>query len=57
MRRAKKKVIDVERMKPLTPKRAFSALIGDEEKIGKQKKERKERSRIEGSYGVAFLYS
>ena len=44
MRRAKKKGIEVQRVKPLTPTPSIDALIGDEKQRGKKKKETKGRS-------------
>ena len=45
MRREKKKGIEVQRVKPLTPTRATDALIGDEEQTGKKKEEEEEKER------------
>ena len=40
-RRAKEKGIDVQRVKPLSPTQAIDALIGDVEKTGKKREQRK----------------
>ena len=41
--KSEEKGIEIQRVKPLTPTRAFDELIGDEEPTGKKKKEQKEK--------------
>ena len=43
MRRAKKKGIEVQRVKPLTPTWAIDGLIRGEEQTGKKKREQREK--------------
>ena len=53
MRRVKKKKgIEAQRVKPLTPSRAIDALIGDEEQNGKHKKEGKKKKKT----GYIYIY-
>ena len=47
MRKAKKKKeIEAQRAKPPTPTQTIDALIGDEERNGKQRKEEKEKQKL-----------